>query len=352
MKNKIVITVLVCFFMFKAFGQFPQAFNYQTIARDNNGNLLQNQSLSFRISIVYGSNNGSIVYSELQNVTTNQFGLANFAIGKGAAILGKFSDIDWSLGNYYIKNEIANDTGGYQEIGISSLLSVPYALYALQSGIPGFTGITGTQRTKGSILKNNIDSTGTTGVTGATGIQGVTGPTGATGTNGTNGNTGSTGIGYNGLTSNTSITISTGIKTFTTNLSQSQTAFIVGNRVRIINNSIPYFMEGMVATFNTNTMIVNVDYTVGSGTFASWNITITGAVGAAGIAGGIGIQGIQGITGSTGGTGFQGIQGINGITGLTGNTGLQGVQGVTGTTGRYWCTGHSGYIRYDRYSRY
>jgi uncharacterized protein (TIGR02145 family) len=47
------------------------------------------------------------------------------------------AEIDWSMGNYWMKVEL--DTGqGYVDMGDTQLLSVPYALYALESG--GETG--------------------------------------------------------------------------------------------------------------------------------------------------------------------------------------------------------------------
>ena len=46
---------------------------------------------------------------------------------------GTFSELDWSLGSYYLGIEL--DTGsGYVAMGTTQLLSVPYALYAENSG--------------------------------------------------------------------------------------------------------------------------------------------------------------------------------------------------------------------------
>jgi hypothetical protein len=84
------------------------------------------------------------------------------------------------------------------------------------------------------------------------------------------------GLGYAGLTSSTSTLIGTGSKTFTTNLSATSTAFTVGSRVRLAYSVTPSnWMEGVVTAFSGTTMTVNVDTTNGSGTFASWNISIS-----------------------------------------------------------------------------
>ena len=113
------------------FAQSPEAFKYQAIARDASGNVIANQNVSFRISIIKTSATGTPVYVETHNLTTNNFGLANLNIGEGSTVSGDFSTIDWSTDKYYIKVEM-DATGGtsYQLMGTSQLLSVPYALNA------------------------------------------------------------------------------------------------------------------------------------------------------------------------------------------------------------------------------
>ena len=36
-------------------------------------------------------------------------------------------------------------------------------------------------------------------------------------------------------------------------------------------------MEGIITAFSTTTMTANIDYTGGSGTYSTWNITDAGA---------------------------------------------------------------------------
>jgi len=116
------------------FAQSPEAFKYQAIARDASGNVIANQNVSFRISILKTSETGTPVYVETHNLTTNNFGLANLNIGEGSPVSGNFSTIDWATDKYFIKVEM-DATGGtsYQHIGTSQLLSVPYALYAKEA---------------------------------------------------------------------------------------------------------------------------------------------------------------------------------------------------------------------------
>jgi hypothetical protein len=109
---------------------------------------------------------------------------------------------------------------------------------------------------------------------------------------GDKGDIGATGPSYSG-TSTTSLTIGTGSTgAFTT---QAGLAYVIGSRVRLASSASPSnYMEGTVTAYSGTSMTVNVDAINGSGTIASWNLSI------AGIQGAQGIQGIQGTTGSTG----------------------------------------------------
>lgn len=134
MKNKFIILVL-SLIIFNAFGQAPQSFKYQALARDNSGNPLSAQAVSFRISILQGGISGPSVYSETFSTTTNQFGLVTLNIGAGAVVSGFFSSISWSTNNFFIKTEL-DPLGGsaYQLMGTTQLISVPYSLYADKAG--------------------------------------------------------------------------------------------------------------------------------------------------------------------------------------------------------------------------
>jgi len=115
--------------------QTPQAFKYQAVVRNNAGEILANQSVSFQISIHNGSASGTIVYQETHPATTNQFGLANLEIGNGLPpYIGSFPLIDWGNGSKYLEIELNLLQGsGYVSMGTAQLVSVPYALYAKKS---------------------------------------------------------------------------------------------------------------------------------------------------------------------------------------------------------------------------
>jgi len=136
------------------------------------------------------------------------------------------------------------------------------------------------------------------------------------------------GIGYYGLTSATSTLIATGSKTFTTNLSATSTAFTVGTRVRVAYSTTPAnYMEGVITAFTGTTLTVLVDSLGGSGTFASWTISVAGIQGSNGVTSFSGNS--TGLTPSTATTGAISLGGTlnvaNGGTGVTTSTGTGSV---------------------------
>ncbi len=123
---------LLAFFAGKT--QTQNGFNYQAVVRRGSGQIIANQQVSFRITILQGDSLGITVYSEEFQPVTNAFGLVNLIIGTGNH--DEFNLIDWSQGPYFIKVELDVEGGyNYTVSGISQLLSVPYALYAETSGI-------------------------------------------------------------------------------------------------------------------------------------------------------------------------------------------------------------------------
>ena len=163
------------------FAQAPQSFSYQTVIRDASWNVLSNQSVGIKISILEDVANGTVVYEETHSATTSQIGLVNLSVGDGVVMTGVFNTIDWGNHNYFI--EVAVDvTGGttYIVMGTTQLRSVPYALYAETSGTPGTPGIDGADGVDGTNGTNGVD--GNDGVDGTNGIDGTNGTNGAIGT--------------------------------------------------------------------------------------------------------------------------------------------------------------------------
>jgi len=133
--------------------QVPQKISYQAIIRNTDNKLLTNAVVGMRISILQDSATGAAVYVETQKAFTNVNGLASIEIGSGIAISGTFAQIDWSANvPYFIKTEIDPNGGvDYSISGTSQFYSVPYALYAENSGnsTPGPRGPRGLGGPKG-----------------------------------------------------------------------------------------------------------------------------------------------------------------------------------------------------------
>ena len=287
--------------------QAPEGINYQAVIRNAGGTLVTGTTVAIRIQIRQTTANGTIVYQERHSVTTSSQGLVNLVIGSGIVQNGTFSAINWGASAYFVNLGVDFTNGTtYQDFGTQQLMSVPYALYAKNSGnqlnqwrcgnnAPATTlGAMGDfylDVLSGNVYYKNSGSSWviTTNITGPQGTIGATGATGATGLQGPAGNAGPQGpIGLTGATGAT-------------------------------GPQGPIGLTG--ATGATGT------------TGPQGPIGLTGPTGAAGATGATGPQGPIGLTGATGATGTTGPQGPIGLTGPTGATGNAGPQGTAGTNG-------------------
>ena len=113
------------------FAQSTEQFTYQSVVRNNTGQLVTNQNISLRFSILQGSVSGMLIYNETKSATTNSNGLATVVIGEKFGIY----NINWANGPYFLRVEIDPAGGGsYTISNTSQLLRVPYALYAKTAG--------------------------------------------------------------------------------------------------------------------------------------------------------------------------------------------------------------------------
>lgn len=152
---KMMFLVAMLVFATDVMAQVPQGFNFQAVARDANGELITNTALGVRVSVIQGAEEGTAVYTEVQNPTTTGVGSFQIVIGEGTSE-DEFSAVEWSADNYYVKLEI-DPAGGeeYEELGTTRLLSVPYALVAQDVVNGGSSG--GGDTNYGSIEFSNAD---------------------------------------------------------------------------------------------------------------------------------------------------------------------------------------------------
>jgi hypothetical protein len=105
-------------------------FNYQAVIRNSSGEIIANTEVDITLNIV-GDVDKTIKCSETFTVETNEFGLVNLVIGSQNPT--DFAQINWADGPYFLE-VFLNDVS----LGMTQLLSVPYALYAA-SGNPGLS---------------------------------------------------------------------------------------------------------------------------------------------------------------------------------------------------------------------
>jgi hypothetical protein len=135
----IIFSIIISVMTLLASAQAPTKFRYQAVARDVNNQPYANTTLRVKFSILEGSANGLVRYSEETSVTTSELGVFDAVIGGGTVLSGSMNQIRWESYEQYIKVEINKSvTGGnYIVMGTSQLLSVPYAMFANTSGSGG-----------------------------------------------------------------------------------------------------------------------------------------------------------------------------------------------------------------------
>lgn len=201
MKN-LKITLILCFFTLTATAQQQQGFNYKALIKDASGNVLVNTPVRMLFNIQEELLPDNIVYSENQQVTTNENGIVILNIGYGDPdpAYDLFSDISWSFSVDYHLNVQIDINGGtnYVDMGTTQFMAVPFAKHAstatkattatIANNVTGLEKITqynGTQNNTGwrlvgqdptfygaigsdavDLSYNNASSSGTEGATG------------------------------------------------------------------------------------------------------------------------------------------------------------------------------------------
>jgi hypothetical protein len=217
------ILLLFCSFYYAlAFAQQapPQGINYQAMVYapygnqqtgvNNAGQLPANTKQAVVKFTLEEGQNGPVIYEETHIDTTDQYGLLSTVIGTGtptSSSPGLFNQIDWSMGDPYLRVSITLTQYSSTVTSYQKLWSVPYALYADQANSANTSdyatnsghadssdyadlagnGITGvTDNGNGTLTFTYLDgSTYTTPV--LMGLMGAPGPQGPAGQNGSNG---------------------------------------------------------------------------------------------------------------------------------------------------------------------
>jgi len=117
--KKFFLFITVCLFCFTA---FAQQLNYQVVVRDNNQQLVTNTAVKADVLVKV---NGTQVYAETVNGTTNLHGLLDFAFGNAT-----FSNVDWPNATISVTVKNASTEEVYVPAQDRVVNAVPYALNA------------------------------------------------------------------------------------------------------------------------------------------------------------------------------------------------------------------------------
>lgn len=119
-----------------ALAQSNNGFSYQAVARDADGALLTEESITIGFQIRRGTANGILVYAETHDTTTDVFGGFNLTIGEGMPVFGIFSSIRWGDEDYFITTSING-----VDAGSAALTSVPYSKLATDMEMDQLTDV-------------------------------------------------------------------------------------------------------------------------------------------------------------------------------------------------------------------
>ncbi len=318
--KKILLSMGILLGTFSAFAQVPEKMSYQAIVRNAGGQVLANQSVGVRVSILQGSPAGTSVYSERLTGSTNVNGLITLELGAGTVLSGTFNTINWASGNYYLKTE-TDPSGGtnYTITGTSQLLSVPFAMYAKSAGGTGgnFTiPYTNTVNNAGNLfsLTNDGDGTSIEGINNATtssiasvrGIVNSTAPGGfSSGVRGINNGTGGLGVGVWGSQNGSGWGVygvtPAGLGVYGNASAAGYGVYANSNTGTGLNATSTNGIAANIAIFNNanNNNVLNAN-TVGNGTVINVSTTGNGAGVFSSTAGGFGVQGVTSSQSSAG----------------------------------------------------
>ena len=140
MSTKMYSTIIGILLTAGVFAQAPQKMTYQAVIRNSSNALILSSPIGIKASVLQGSANGTVTYSETQIQNTNNNGLVSLEIGMGTPVIGTFSNINWANGPYFIQTEVDPFGGSnYSVLGVTELISVPYALYSANAQVSGFS---------------------------------------------------------------------------------------------------------------------------------------------------------------------------------------------------------------------
>ena len=147
MKATYLLIGLVYLGYLSSFAQnIPTGIPFQGIAKDYNGNPVNERKIYIQTNLVAGNIAGTTIYTEEHETTTDELGIFSVMIGQGKktqSIIRSLSEVQWDKGPYFLGIQLAITPNApvqnwqYQNnwinMGTTSLGIVPYAFYAIQT---------------------------------------------------------------------------------------------------------------------------------------------------------------------------------------------------------------------------
>jgi len=132
--KKLLLTLSAVLFMATGLlAKIPQNFNYQAVVRNNAGELVKNQQVGVKVTIIKTIRQQQIVnktdlYVETFTKLTNANGLLSLKIGTGTPVTGQFSDIDFNIPENISLTRQAKEEFELDRIGIKTTMGVDFPL--------------------------------------------------------------------------------------------------------------------------------------------------------------------------------------------------------------------------------
>ena len=142
-------------FALAALGVFAgQGFHYTATVSNSDGTYAAGKELTVRFSVNDGT--GDVLFTETHRTKTDRFGRLDLVVGEGENRTAELEALPWRAGGLTLQTEIDRG-GGYTISGTQPFGSVPYVLYA------GETGGLVARSSSGSFWRMTVDDEGRLG---------------------------------------------------------------------------------------------------------------------------------------------------------------------------------------------
>jgi hypothetical protein len=164
------IGLLCCSYVQSYAQNVPTGIPFQGIAKDFNGNPVNERKIYIQTNLISGTIHSKTVYTEVHETQTDAIGVFSIMIGHGRRTQGTIrtlSEIKWEEGPYFLGIQLAITPNApienweYQnnwiDMGTTSLGIVPYAFYSLQtSGLDAKLNATDTAEMLRNYVKTQV----------------------------------------------------------------------------------------------------------------------------------------------------------------------------------------------------